>query len=154
MSLDDILSSAGRTRSSRRRGRGTGSGRGKTCGRGHKGMGSRSGSVRRLGYQGGTNPALYRIPKRGFNNANFRVEYQIVNLAEIEARFEDGSRVDAPSLVQAGVINDTDKPVKVLANGELTKKITVAVAKCSAAAAEKIAKAGGTVEAEAEKATQ
>ena len=146
MRLDEILTSAGANRTPRRIGRGTGSGRGKTSGRGHKGMGSRSGSVRRLGYQGGTNPALYRIPKRGFNNASFRREYQIVNLAEIEARFEDGSRVDALTLIEAGVISDHDKPIKVLANGELTKKITVAVAKCSASAAAKIAKAGGTVE--------
>ena len=146
MRLDDILSSAGQNRSSNRRGRGTGSGKGKTCGRGHKGLGARSGSGKRLGYQGGTNPALYRIPKRGFNNANFRKEYQIVNLAEIEARFKEGSRVDAASLVEAGVIHDTDKPIKVLANGELTKKVTVAVAKCSAAAAERIANVGGTIE--------
>lgn len=146
MKLDEVLSNAGRNRTSRRRGRGTGSGKGKTSGRGHKGLGSRAGSGRRLGYQGGSNPALYRIPKRGFNNYNFRTEYQIVNVATIEARFEDGSRVDGASLVAAGVIKDADKPVKVLANGELTKKVTVAVTKCSAAAAAKIASAGGTVE--------
>ena len=146
MKLDEILTSAGANRTSRRIGRGTGSGRGKTSGRGHKGMGARAGSGRRLGYQGGTNPALYRIPKRGFNNANFRKEYQIVNLDQIEALFEDGSRVDAPALIAAGVIRDHDKPVKVLGNGELTKKLTVAVAKCSVSAAAKIVKAGGSVE--------
>ena len=146
MRLDDILNDAGSNRSSKRRGRGTGSGRGKTSGRGHKGRGARSGVGKRLGYEGGSNPALYRIPKRGFNNANFRKEYQIVNLAEIEGRFDDAARVDAAALVQAGIIKDADKPVKVLAGGELTKKVTVAVAKCSASAAQKIVKAGGTVE--------
>ena len=145
MRLDEIMSSAGRGRPRKRIGRGIGSGHGKTSGRGHKGMGSRSGSRRRLGYEGGQNPVLARIPKRGFNNANFRKEFQIVNVANLE-RFEDGAKVDAKALAEARLIGDRSKPVKVLGNGELTKKLTVVASRFSASAAEKISQAGGTAE--------
>ena len=145
MRLDEIMSSAGRSRPRKRIGRGIGSGHGKTSGRGHKGMGSRSGSRRRLGYEGGQNPVLARIPKRGFNNANFRKEFQIVNVANLE-RFEDGAKVDAKALAEARLIGDRGKPVKVLGNGELTKKLTVVASRFSASAAEKISQAGGTAE--------
>lgn len=145
MKLDEILSSAGRFKSRKRVGRGTGSGNGKTSGRGHKGMGSRAGSGIRLGYEGGSNPSLARIPKRGFNNANFRKEYQVVNISGLDC-FEDGDRIDAKTLEQARLISDAAKPVKILAKGQLTKKLTVAACKFSASAAEKIAQAGGTVE--------
>ena len=126
-------------------GRGTGSGKGKTCGRGHKGAGARAGRTGRLGFEGGTNPALARIPKRGFNNANFRTTYQVVNLSDLDA-FEDGARVDAAALVEARLIRDASKPVKILGNGDLTKKLTVAATKFSASAAQKIAAAGGATE--------
>jgi len=145
MKLDEILAQAGPDKARRRVGRGTGSGHGKTCGRGHKGMHARSGSGQRLAYEGGQTPALYRIPKRGFNNAQFRRSFQIVNVASLEG-FEDGARVDSKALAEARLIQDPAKPVKVLGNGELSKKLTVIAAKFSAAAVEKITKAGGTVE--------
>jgi len=145
MRLDDILTSAGKGRPRKRIGRGIGSGHGKTSCRGHKGMGARSGSRRRMGYEGGQNPVLARIPKRGFNNANFRKEFQIVNVASLEL-FEDGAKVDAKALAEARLIGDRSKPVKVLGNGELTKKLTVVASKFSASAAEKISQAGGTAE--------
>jgi len=145
MKLDEILSGAGKSKSRKRVGRGTGSGRGKTSGRGHKGYGSRSGSRALLGYAGGQNPILARIPKRGFSNAAFRKRFQIVNVAALE-RFEQGVRVDATLLAEARLIEDAARPVKILGNGELTKKLTVAATEFSASAAEKIARAGGAVE--------
>ena len=146
MNLNQILSAAGKSKSRKRVGRGTGSGHGKTSGRGHKGLGSRSGSGKRLGYEGGQNPAIARMPKRGFNNANFRKDYQIVNLSQLETCFEADSKIDAESLVEARLIDDSAKPIKVLGNGDVTKKLTVMVTKFSASAAEKIAAAGGSAE--------
>ena len=145
MRLDEILSQAGRHKGRKRIGRGTGSGKGKTSGRGHKGYNSRAGARQRLGYEGGAVSTLARIPQRGFNNANFRKEYQIVNVASL-AVFDDDARVDPEALEQARLIDDATKPVKVLGNGEITKKLTVVAAKFSASAAKKIADAGGTVE--------
>lgn len=146
MKLDDILSAAGKYKKRKRIGRGIGSGNGKTSGRGHKGYGSRSGSKRRLGYEGGQTPMVSRIPKRGFNNYNFRKEFQIVNLDVLEAAFEEGVTVDAAALVEKGIVRDADRPVKVLGDGELKKKLTVSANKFSASAREKIAAAGGTVQ--------
>jgi large subunit ribosomal protein L15 len=146
MKLDEILSAAGKYKRRKRIGRGTGSGHGKTSGRGHKGYGSRAGAKSRAGYEGGQTPMLSRIPKRGFNNANFRREFQIVNLAGLEESFDDGARVDAAALVDAKLIDNTAMAVKILGNGELKKKLTVVANKFSASAAEKIAQAGGTVE--------
>ncbi len=145
MKLDEILSAAGKYRSRKCLGRGTGSGHGKTSGRGHKGAGARAGTTGWSGYEGGTNPGLARIPKRGFNNANFRKEYQVVNVASLED-FDNDARVDVDALIRAGLIREDDNPVKVLGNGVLTKKLTVVAAKFSASAAEKIAAAGGTAE--------
>lgn len=145
MKLDEVLSTAGKNKRRRRVGRGVGSGRGKTSGRGHKGYGARSGTNSLLGFEGGQNPMLARIPKRGFSNARFRKDYQTVNVALLE-RFEDGARVDGQALAAARLIQDAAKPVKILGNGELKKKLTVVAAKFSASAAEKITKAGGTVE--------
>jgi large subunit ribosomal protein L15 len=146
MKLDEVLKTAGKNKRRRRVGRGIGSGRGKTSGRGHKGYRARSGRSRLLGFEGGQNPMLARIPKRGFSNARFRKDYQIVNVALLEERFEDGSRVDAQALQAARLIQDAAKRVKVLGNGELKKKLTVVASKFSASAAEKITKAGGSVE--------
>ncbi|MCJ7544457.1 MAG: 50S ribosomal protein L15 [Phycisphaerae bacterium] len=143
MRLDEILHKAGRHRTSRRRGRGPGSGRGKTCGRGTKGMGARAGSGKRLGYEGGQNPVLARIPKRGFTNAPFRKEYQIVNVADLGS-FKAHSEVDAAAMAQAGLVSDADKPVKVLGGGELTKPLTVTADRFSESARQKITQAGGT----------
>ena len=145
MKLGDILSSAGKAKRRKRIGRGVGSGMGKTSGRGHKGMGARSGAGRRLGFEGGQTPALSRIPKRGFNNFLFRKEYQIVNVASLD-RFDDGATVDGAALAAARLIQDAAKPVKILAGGELAKKLTVVAAKFSAKAAEKITQAGGSVQ--------
>jgi large subunit ribosomal protein L15 len=149
MNLDDILSQAGRNKPRRRIGRGDGSGHGKTSGRGHKGYHSRSGSKRRLGYEGGQNPVLARVPKRGFNNANFRTEYQVVNVADLEEVFDANARVDAETLWQASLINEIDRPVKILGTGEISKSLTVVADKFSATAREKITQAGGTAEAPA-----
>ncbi len=146
MNLNEILSAAGRNKRPKRVGRGTGSGHGKTSGRGHKGYGARSGAKKRLGYEGGQTPMLSRIPKRGFNNANFRKEYQVVNVAVLEEKFENGERVDVEALVAANIINDLVMPLKVLGDGKIDKKLTVVASKFSASAREKITKAGGTVE--------
>lgn len=146
MKLDEVLHAAGRHKARKRVGRGKGSGTGKTSGRGHRGYGQRSGSKRMYGFEGGQNPMLSRIPKRGFSNANFRKEYQIVNVASLDERFEAGSRVDAEALKAARLIQDAAKPVKVLGRGELSKKLTVVANKFSASAAEKIVQAGGAAE--------
>ena len=146
MKLDEILSSAGKAKGRKRIGRGDGSGHGKTAGRGHKGYGSRSGAKSRLGYEGGQASYISRIPKRGFNNKNFKTVYQVVNVATLEERFDDGSTVDAEALVAARVIDNTVEPVKILGNGELKKKLTVKAEKFSASAKEKIEAAGGSIE--------
>ncbi len=145
MKLDEILSAAGKNRRRKRIGRGDGSGQGCTAGRGHKGYGSRSGAKKRPGYEGGQNPILARIPKRGFNNANFTHRFQVVNVGELE-RFDDGARVDAAALAEASLVADADRPVKILGAGELSRKLTVAASAFSKTAAEKIASAGGTTE--------
>jgi large subunit ribosomal protein L15 len=145
MRLDEILKAAGKHKPRKRLGRGTGSGQGKTAGRGTKGRGARAGAHTRYGYEGGQNPQIARAPKRGFNNYEFRVEYQVVNVCDLET-FDNGARVDAAALQAAKLIRDAAKPVKVLAKGDLTRKLTVVACKFSAAAAEKIAKVGGTVE--------
>jgi large subunit ribosomal protein L15 len=145
MNLDEILYGAGKYRARKRVGRGTGSGRGKTSGRGTKGMGARAGAGRRLGYEGGQNPILARIPKRGFSNAKFRKEFQVVNVSALD-RFEDGTRVDAQALLQAGLIDNASAAVKILGNGELKKKLTVVAAKFSASAQQKITQAGGAAQ--------
>ncbi len=128
----------------KRVGRGQGSGRGKTATRGHKGSKSRSGYGVRPGFEGGQMPLQRRLPKRGFNNI-FRKEYTIVQVRDLEA-FEAGTRVDRETLAEAGLIGKRDILVKVLANGELSKSLTVAVDKVSAGAKKKIEAAGGTVE--------
>ncbi len=146
MNLDEILQQAGKHKNRRRVGRGNGSGYGKTSGRGHRGYHQRAGSNKMFGFEGGQNPMIARIPQRGFNNKNFRKQYQVINLATLEQRFESGTRVDPAALAAARLIDDADKPVKVLGNGELTKKLTVVASKFSKSAAEKIASAGGSVE--------
>jgi large subunit ribosomal protein L15 len=145
MKLDEILHAAGRHKRRNRIGRGTGSGQGKTAGRGTKGYYSRSGAVHRLGYEGGQTPIFARMPKRGFSNAQFKAEYQIVNVSDLE-QFPEGTRVDAAALHEADLIDHVGKPVKILGTGELKRKLTVAAQKFSASAAKKIADAGGTAE--------
>ena len=127
-----------------RRGRGHGSGNGKTAGKGHKGQKARSGAPR-IGFEGGQMPLYRRIAKRGFSNYPFRVDYEIFNLCDIESRYENGETVNKESLVLKGLLKKAASPVKILADGELTKKLTVAVDKVSASAKAKIEKAGGVV---------
>ena len=145
MKLGEILKDAGPNKRRKRVGRGDGSGHGKTCCRGHKGRGQRSGIGKRMGYEGGQNPAIARLPKRGFSNVNFSKDYQIVNVSDLDC-FDDGTRVDAKALQEAGLVEDAAKLIKILGNGELKKKLTVVASKFSAGAAEKISQAGGTVE--------
>jgi len=143
MKLDEILSKAGRYKSRKRVGRG--GKRGKTSGRGHKGAGQRSGSSALYGYEGGQNPALSRIPKRGFNNAQFRTTYQVVNVADLNV-FDDGSKVDLQKLAEKGLIRPDAEPVKILGDGTVIKKLTVSANAFSATAEKKIIDAGGSVE--------
>ena len=126
-----------------RRGRGHGSGNGKTAGKGHKGQKARSGAPR-LGFEGGQMPLYRRIPKRGFKNRNSK-EIVAINVSVLE-RFEDGATVDVNTLVENGIIKNPRDGVKVLGNGELTKKLNVKVDAFSASAKEKIEALGGTAE--------
>ena len=126
-------------------GRGSSSGRGTTAGRGNKGQQSRSGGKVYIGFEGGQMPLFRRIAQRGFSNYPFKKEFDIVNLCDIEAKYADGETVNKESLVAKGLVKNSAVLVKVLGNGDLTKKVTVAVDKVSASAKEKIEKIGGTV---------
>ena len=143
MSGLQITSIAGRHIRRRRLGRGTGTGRGKTCGRGHKGSGSRAGATAISLYEGGQMPLFRRLPKRGFSNYKFATRYQIVNVAQLE-RFDDGADVGAEQLSSAGLIGSRKTKVKILGNGELTKKLKVTAHKFSKTAEQKIVSCGGT----------
>jgi large subunit ribosomal protein L15 len=145
MMIHEITEKVGRYKARKRVGRGQGSGRGKTAGRGHKGAGSRSGFSRRPHFEGGQMPFVRRLPKRGFSNERFRRLYHIVNVKVLEARFEDGAEVDVRVLADAGIVRDTGLPLKVLGEGEVSKKFSVTAAKFSASAKAKIEAAGGTV---------
>jgi len=144
LTLSNLSPKKGTNRERKRVGRGQGSGRGKTATRGHKGSKSRSGYGVRPGFEGGQMPLQRRLPKRGFNNI-FRKEYTLVKVQDLEI-FDAGSRVDRDALVQAGLIGKKTTLVKVLANGELSKSLTVVVDKVSKGAQKKIEAAGGTVE--------
>ncbi len=146
MNVTEITRRVGAKKTRKRVGRGNGSGSGKTCGRGHKGLGQRSGATRRGLAEGGMFPLFRRLPKVGFNNAQFRKEFQIVNLGDLEARFDDGEHVTAASLEEAGLIRDREDRVKILGEGELKKKLTVDAHRFSASAATKIEALGGTVQ--------
>lgn len=145
MKLHELAAVPGSTKDARRIGRGHGSGWGKTAGKGHKGQKARAGRGMRPGFEGGQMPLQRRIPKRGFNNI-FAKEIAIVNLAAIAERFDDGAVVDIDALKAAGLIKKEMDGVKVLGNGELTKKFTVKVNAYSEAAKAKIEAAGGTAE--------
>ena len=127
-----------------RRGRGHGSGNGKTAGKGHKGQKARSGAPR-AGFEGGQMPLYRRIPKRGFKNRNSK-EIVAINLSTLDKKFEDGATVDVEALIKAGVIDAAKDGVKILGNGEITKKLTVKVNAYSEAAKAKIEAVGGTAE--------
>ena len=146
MQLNDLRPNPGAKKSRKRVGRGNSSGYGTTAGRGQNGQLSRSGGGKGAGFEGGQQPLAMRLPKLpGFRNIN-RVEYAPVNVSRIDALYADGDVVDAESLVAKGVIKSVAKPVKVLGDGEITKKVTVKVDKVSASAQAKIEAAGGKVE--------
>ena len=144
MKIHELGAVAGATKDVKRIGRGHGSGNGKTAGKGHKGQKARAGRGQRFGFEGGQMPLQRRIPKRGFNNI-FASEYSTVNISALNA-FEDGAVVDAAALIEKGIIKKEYDGLKVLGNGELTKKITVKAVAFSAAAKEKIEEAGGKYE--------
>ena len=145
MELHDLHPAPGAKKSRKRIGRGPGSGTGKTAGRGHKGQKSRSGYSRRYGFEGGQMPLVRRIPKRGFYNI-FRVEFQVVNLKDLERVFADGDTVSVEILVEKGLVRGGKRLVKVLGDGELSKKLSVQVHKFSASARAGIENAGGSCE--------
>ncbi|MCB1232772.1 MAG: 50S ribosomal protein L15 [Verrucomicrobiae bacterium] len=146
MRLNDLKPAPGAKHRRKRLGCGESSGLGKTCGKGHKGQKARSGASIRPGFEGGQMPINRRLPKKGFSNAKFRTEYAVVNLATLEEKFDDGATIDEAALRAAGLVKGGAwDGVKILAVGDLTKKFTVQVDKVSAAAREKIEKAGGSV---------
>ncbi|MCQ2981248.1 MAG: 50S ribosomal protein L15 [Treponemataceae bacterium] len=150
MSEFNLSAPYGATHSKKRVGRGSSSGLGSTAGRGNKGQQSRSGGKVYVGFEGGQMPLYRRIARRGFSNYWFKKEFSIVNLVDIEARFNDGETVNRESLVMKGLVKKQESLIKVLGNGDLTKKLTVDVDKVSASAKEKIEKVGGSVVAAAE----
>ncbi len=143
MKLNEIKPTEGSRRDRKRLGCGVGTGQGKTGGRGHKGQKSRSGGKVARGFEGGQMPLARRLPKRGFTSTN-KKSFQLVNVAQLE-RFDAGSNVDAAALYEAGLVRNAVDPIKVLAEGELTKKLNVVAAAASAAAAKKIEAAGGSL---------
>ncbi len=144
MKLHELSPAVGSTKEAKRIGRGHGSGNGKTAGKGHKGQKARAGHGMRPGFEGGQMPLQRRIPKRGFNNI-FAEEWQAINVSALEV-FEDGAVVDAAALAEKNIIKKAGIPVKVLGNGNITKKLTVKLGAFSASAAEKINAAGGKAE--------
>jgi len=132
--------------SQKRLGRGIGSGLGKTSGKGHKGQNARSGGGVRVGFEGGQMPLIRKLPRRGFNNANFKKQYSIVNLAVLN-KFEENAVVDSNALIEKGILSKIEEyGVKILGNGKLEKALTIKANKFSESAVKKIKKAGGTIE--------
>lgn len=147
MKLHTLQPNEGSKHRVKRLGCGESSGLGKTSGKGHKGQKARSGGSVRPGFEGGQMPLHRRLPKKGFNNKDFKTKVAVVNVAALEKHFEDGATVDEKALREKGLVNRNVDLVKILGQGELSKKLTVAVDTLSASAREKIEKAGGTVEA-------
>lgn len=146
MKLHDLKPNPGAKHRKKRLGKGESSGLGKTSGKGHKGQKSRSGASIRPGFEGGQMPMMRRLPKKGFNNAQFKTNYAIVNLVDLEAKFSDGDTVNEETLRACGLVKGVCDGVKVLGNGDLSKKLTLTVDKISGPAREKLEKAGGKVE--------
>ena len=145
MKLHELSPAEGSVKEGFRKGRGAGSGNGKTAGKGHKGQNARSGGGVRPGFEGGQLPLYRKLPKRGFNNSRFGKAYAVVNVQSLN-KFNDGDVVDCAALLAAGIINNAFDGVKVLGEGELTKKLTVKAAVFSASAKEKIEAVGGKTE--------
>ncbi|MCI8349910.1 MAG: 50S ribosomal protein L15 [Oscillospiraceae bacterium] len=145
MRLHELSPAPGSNKSAYRKGRGAGSGNGKTAGKGHKGQKARSGGGVRPGFEGGQMPLQRRIPKRGFNNKIFATTYANINLSDLE-RFEDGAVVTQEAILAAGLVKKPLDGIKVLGDGELTKKLTVEAAAFSKSAKQKIEEAGGKAE--------
>ena len=145
MKLHELSPAAGSAKAGYRKGRGPGSGNGKTAGKGHKGQNARSGGGVRPGFEGGQLPLYRKLPKRGFKN-RFATHYAIVNVGTLNARYEDGATVTLEDLLAKGIIKKSLDGLKVLGNGELTKKLTVEAKVFSAAAKEAIEAAGGKTE--------
>ena len=145
MKLNELRPAEGSAKASFRVGRGPGSGNGKTAGKGHKGQNARSGGGVRPGFEGGQLPLYRKLPKRGFHN-KFATVYAIVNVATLENKFQDGDIVNLETLLAKKIIRKACDGLKVLGDGELTKKLTVQAAVFSAAAKEKITAAGGQAE--------
>ena len=139
----EITSLVGKHKPRRRVGRGTGTGHGKTCGRGHKGGGSRAGSTSVTLHEGGHMPLFRRLPKRGFSNYKFATRCEIINVSQLE-KFVDGADVGVEQLSNAGLIDSAKSKIKILGKGELTKKLKVTVHKFSKTAEQKIVASGGT----------
>ena len=144
MNLNELSPAPGSVKETKRKGRGAGTGNGKTAGRGHKGQKARSGGGVRVGFEGGQMPLARRLPKRGFNNI-FAKPLEAVNVSALE-KFENGAVVDAAALLEAGVRSKCTYGVKILGNGELTKKLTVKASAFSESAKAKIEAAGGKTE--------
>ena len=144
MKINELSPAPGSTKEAKRKGRGIGTGNGKTAGRGHKGQKARSGGGVRVGFEGGQMPLARRIPKRGFHNI-FAKPLEFVNVSELNV-FEDGAAVTVESLLDAGILSKCTYGVKILGNGELSKKLTVNAAAFSETAKQKIEAAGGKAE--------
>ena len=145
MKLHELSPQEGSVKEGFRKGRGAGSGNGKTAGKGHKGQNARSGGGVRPGFEGGQLPLYRKLPKRGFNNDRFCTKYAVINVQDLN-KFNDGDVVDCESLLANRVINKCLDGIKVLGEGELTKKLTVKASVFSASAKEKIEAVGGTAE--------
>ena len=144
MKLHELSPAEGSVKENYRKGRGAGSGNGKTAGKGHKGQNARSGGGVRPGFEGGQNPLYRRLPKRGFKN-RFATQYAIINVKDLE-KYNDGDVIDVEALLKDGTLRKVYDGLKVLGNGEITKKITVKAKIFSASAKEKIEAAGGKAE--------
>jgi large subunit ribosomal protein L15 len=144
--MEQLKAPKGAHKKKRPVGRGVGSGHGRSSGRGHDGQNSRSGGGVRLGFEGGQMPLFRRIATRGFSNYPFKKEYAVINLKIVDTRFEDGDTVNVESLRAKGLLKKKNAIVKILGDGEITKKLTFAVHKVSASAQKKIEAAGGTIQ--------
>ena len=145
MQLQDVKPRPGAKHRRKRLGCGESSGKGKTCGKGHKGQMARAGRGIRPGFEGGQMPMHRRLPKKGFNNAQFKEVFEVVNVGELNEAFQDGAVVNEAALREIGLVSRSCDSIKVLGNGELSRNLTIEGAKVSAAAREKIEKAGGSI---------